>query len=48
MPEHKLPPDPTHPAHEPSRAGTMASVATEALREQIVMGEIAARPEGDA
>ena len=42
MPEHKLPSDRTRPAHDPSRAGTMASAATEALREQIVMGEIAA------
>jgi len=42
MPEHKLPSDPTLPTPHPSRAGTMASAATEALREQIVMGEIAA------
>jgi DNA-binding GntR family transcriptional regulator len=40
MPEHKLPSDATVGAS--SRAGTMASAATEALREQIVMGEIAA------
>src|SRR5262245_54393917 len=42
MPEHKLGSARRRRKTDPTPAGTMASSATEALREQIVMGEIAA------
>jgi DNA-binding GntR family transcriptional regulator len=41
MAEHKPASLPAHPAFDTSHRGTMASSATEALRELIVMGEIA-------